>query len=471
VATGFSEAAKGTQQPIRRERVQKHLRCDAEGLRYTRAAKLLAEGFMQTALDYDVVVVGGGPAGSSAATTLRRRGRRVLLLEKERFPRFHIGESQLPGLNGILEQLGAEECISAECFVQKWGATFTSSDSRFDQYADFALASETPRPQTVQVPRDRFDRALLDHSRRCGTEVVEGALAEDVEFGPAAATVSFVSSDGQRQSVCVAAVVDASGRSGFLAKRFGRRDVDPVLRNVAVHAQFEGVPRREGRRAGDIQMVTRPDKGWFWFIPISDTVTSVGAVIPKTVHDGRPRLDAAATLAAYIAETPAAAELMKNGRRISEGRFDADYSYIGSELAGDRWALIGDAGAFLDPIFSTGVLMAMQSGIEAGLAIDAGLRRGDLSRGCFAGFERAQRRRYEHFRRFACGFYDPAFRDLFFSHTRRWGIYEAVLSVMAGNWKPSLLTRVRLQAFFVLVAVQRHIAIAPRVHSEFWTRS
>jgi len=189
------------------------------------------------------------------------------------------------------------------------------------------------------------------------------------------------------------------------------------------------------------------------------------------VHDGRPRLDAEAALAAYVAETPAAADLMKGARRVSEGRFDADYSYLGSELAGDRWTLVGDAGAFLDPIFSTGVLMAMQSGIEAALAIDAGLGRGDLSRRCFAGFERTLRRRYAHFRRFACGFYDPAFRDLFFSRTRRWGIYEAVLSVMAGNWKPSLLNRTRLHVFFLLVAVQRRFAITPRVHSESWTRS
>lgn len=426
---------------------------------------------METAFDYDVAVIGGGPAGSSAATTLGRRGRRVLLLEKDGFPRFHIGESQLPGLNGILEQLGASECISAEHFVQKWGATFTSSDGRFDQYADFALAAETPAPRTVQVPRDRFDRALLEHSRRSGAHVVEGARAEEAAFGPDGVSVSYVGADGERLSVRVAAVVDASGRSGFLAKRFGRREVDPVLRNIAVHAQFEGVPRREGRRAGDIQMVTRPDKGWFWFIPISDTVTSVGAVIPKVVHDARPRLDAEAALAAYVAETPAAAELMKNARRLSEGRFDADYSYIASELAGDRWALVGDSGAFLDPIFSTGVLMAMQAGIEAGLAIDAGLRAGDLSRRCFAGFERTLRRRYAHFRRFACGFYDPAFRDLFFSRTRRWGIYEAVLSVMAGNWRPSLATRLRLRAFLLLVAVQRRFTIAPRVHSESWTRS
>lgn len=427
--------------------------------------------FMEIALDYDVAVVGGGPAGSSAATALRRKGRRVLLLEKDRFPRFHIGESQLPGLNGILEELGAEDCISAESFVQKWGASFASSDGSFEQYADFAQAAETKAPRTVQVPRARFDRALLEHSRRCGTEVLEGARAEEAEFGSDGVTVSYLTAQGERRSVRVAAVVDASGRSGFLARRFGRREVDALLRNVAVHAQFEGVPRREGRRAGDIQMVTRPDTGWFWFIPISDTVTSVGAVLPKSLHDARPRLEPEAALAAYVAETPAAATLMKEARRVSEGRFDADYSYIGTELAGDRWALVGDASSFLDPIFSTGVLMAMQSGIEAGAAIDAGIARGDLSRRCFADFERTLRARYEHFRRFACGFYDPAFRDLFFSRTRRFGIYEAVLSVLAGNWRPSLATRLRLQGFFLLVAIQRRFTIAPRVSSESWARS
>jgi flavin-dependent dehydrogenase len=425
---------------------------------------------IQGSLDYDVAVVGGGPAGSSAATMLGRRGRRVILLEKDAFPRFHIGESQLPGLNAILRQLGAEQCVSAECFVEKWGASFSNSDGRFDQYADFTQAAETSTPRTVQVSRARFDRVLLDHSRKSGAEVVEGARVEEADFSADRVTLHYVAADGSRRQVQVASVIDASGRAGFLARRFGRREIDPVLRNVAVHAQFEGVPRREGRRAGDIQMVTRPDRGWFWFIPISDTVTSVGAVIPKAVHDSRPRRDAEVALADYVAETPAAAALMKDARRVSEGRVDADYSYVGSELAGDRWALVGDAGAFLDPIFSTGVLMAMQSGIEAGLAMDEGLRCGDLSRRRFLDFERTVRRRYRHFRRFACGFYDPAFRDLFFSRTRRLGVYEAVLSVMAGNWRPSLATRLRLQVFFLLVAVQRHFAITPRVHSESWAK-
>ena len=156
---------------------------------------------------------------------------------------------------------------------------------------------------------------------------------------------------------------------------------------------------------------------------------------------------------------------MREARRVSPGRFDADYSYLHSQHAGDGWVLVGDAGGFLDPIFSTGVLLAMQSGMEAAELISAGLKDGNLSRARFAGYERTLARRYHHFRRFAIGFYDPSFRDLFFTRSARFGIYEAVLSVLAGNWRPTLGTRLRLALFFGLVALQRVLPIAVRSHS------
>jgi flavin-dependent dehydrogenase len=212
-------------------------------------------------------------------------------------------------------------------------------------------------------------------------------------------------------------------------------------------------------------MVTRPDRGWFWFIPISADLTSVGAVIPRSVHATAGRATAEESLERYIGETPAAAALMSGARRVSPGRFDADYSYLHTQHAGDAWVLVGDAGGFLDPIFSTGVLLALQSGLEAAEAISAGLRRGDLSRARFAAYERTLKRRYRHFRRFAVGFYDPAFRDLFFSPSSRLGLYEAVLSVLAGNWRPSRGTRLRLALFFGLVALQRVLPVAARSHS------
>lgn len=415
--------------------------------------------------DYEVAVIGGGPGGSSAAAHLARKGHRVLLLERDTFPRFHIGESQVPWSNEVFEALGCTEAMAAAGFVEKWGASFTSHDGGAAQYADFSRAAETPAPQTYQVPRARFDEVLLRHAQKSGAEVREGTRALDALFDDSGVTLHYVDPQGLAHTVRVGAVVDASGRAGFLAKRFGQRVVDPVLRNIAVHAQFEGITRDEGRRAGDIRMVTRPDRGWFWFIPISATVTSVGAVIPKAVHATSGRPTAEESLQHYIEETPAAALLLGDAKRVSPGRFDADYSYLHTQHAGDRWVLVGDAGGFLDPIFSTGVLLAMQSGLEAADLLRAGLAAGQFSRSRLAAYERTLKRRYRHFRRFAVGFYDPAFRDLFFTRSTRFGIYEAVLSVLAGNWRPSLGTRLRIGLFFGLVALQRVLPIAARSHS------
>jgi len=407
--------------------------------------------------DFHVAVIGGGPGGSSAATALVRRGRKVVLLERERFPRFHIGESQLPWSNELFRALGASETIRAAGFVEKWGATFQTPDGGAEQYADFAAAVETPTPQTFQVLRQTFDDVLLRHAARCGVTVLEGHRLLDAVFDPDGVTLRFADADGVERRARVGVVVDASGRAGVVVKRFGRHAFDPLLQNIAVHAQYEGIPRAEGRRAGDIRMFTRPDMGWLWMIPLSDTVISVGAVIPKAVHRRESKATAEESLAHYLANTPAAGPLLARACRVSPARFDADYSYLATRMAGDRWVAVGDAAAFLDPIFSTGVLLAMQGGLEAAEAIDAGLGVRDLSSRAFARYERVVRRRYHHFRRFAVGFYDPAFRELWFARPERRlvGVYRAIVSVLAGNWRPSPLTRVRIQVFFALVFVRR----------------
>ena len=405
--------------------------------------------------DYDVAVIGGGPGGSSAATTLARLGRRVILLEREQFPRFHIGESLLPWNNEVFQALGVQDSIAAAGFVPKWGATFRPADRPTEQYADFSVALETPTPQTYQVLRQTFDDVLLKHSAKCGVNVLESHRVLDVAFAPDAVTVRFADAESAERSVRVATVVDASGRAGLVVKRFGRHEVDPLLRNISVHAQYEGIPRAEGRRAGDIRMFTRPDMGWLWLIPVSETVISVGAVIPKAVHLKEARPTADDSLEHYLDDTPAAGPLLANKRRVSPARYDADYSYLATRMAGDRWVAVGDAAAFLDPIFSTGVLLAMQGGIEAGQAIDAGLRSGDLSAKRFVQYERVVRKRYHHFRRFAVGFYDQAFRELWFVRPRGVNPYRAIVSVLAGNWRPKLLTRLKIESFFMVVALRR----------------
>jgi FADH2-dependent halogenase len=409
---------------------------------------------------YDVAVIGGGPGGASAATALARRGRRVLLLERDRFPRFHIGESQLPWMNGVLDVLGAREAVARAGFVEKWGASFWEIDGRPAAYVDFTAAVETPVPQTFQVSRAEFDEVLLRHAERSGVTVREEHRALHVAFDPDGVTVRFAGPAGER-TARVQAVVDASGRAGLLARRIGGHQEDPLLQHVAVHAQYEGIPRPAGRAAGDIRVLTRSDVGWVWLIPISERLTSVGIVVPKELHRREGRPTAEESLDHYLRETPAAPALLRDARRVSPARFDADYSYLAGQMAGDRWVAVGDAAAFLDPIFSTGVLLALQGGVEAAEAIDAGLRSGDLSARRFARYERLVRRRYHYFRRFVVGFYDPYFRRLLFRRSRRFGIYEAVLSALAGNWRPGLGTWLRIQLFFGIVAAKRLLRIAP----------
>ena len=410
---------------------------------------------------FDVAVIGGGPGGSSTATALARSGRSVLLLERDRFPRFHIGESQLPWINGVLEVLGAHDAVAKAGFVEKWGASFWEIDGRPAAYVDFTAAVETPAPQTFQVPRARFDELLLRHAERSGVVVREGHRAVDAAFDRGGVTLRYAGPDGLEQTARVAAVVDASGRAGFLARKIGRYETDAMLQHVAVHAQYEGIPRAEGRAAGDIRVLTRPDVGWIWLIPLSETVTSVGAVVPQGLHRRESKATAEESLDHYLRSTPAAPDLLREARRVSPARFDADYSYLATKMAGDRWVAVGDAGSFLDPIFSTGVLLAMQGGLEAAEAIEAGLRAGDLSARRFARYERVVRRRYHYFRRFVVGFYDPYFRRLLFRRSRRLGIYEAVLSALAGNWRPSLGTRLRIQLFFAIVTLKRFFRVAP----------
>lgn len=245
---------------------------------------------VSSSLDYEVAIIGGGPAGAAAARALARCGRRVLLVERQRFPRFHIGESLLPATNEVFRKLGLSELVVSAGFVEKRGASFTIEDGTRSSHVDFTTCSEVPIPLTYQVLRSRFDQLLLEQAGAAGAELRQGCQVREVVFERERVVLTLVGETAPAtttETVSAEVLLDASGQAGFLAKRFGLRQPDPRLRKVAVYAHFEGVPRPPGERSGDIRIVSRHDLSWFWLIPLSPTVTSVGVVVGLDQHRSR----------------------------------------------------------------------------------------------------------------------------------------------------------------------------------------
>jgi flavin-dependent dehydrogenase len=408
-----------------------------------------------TQYDFDFAVAGGGPAGTSAAIALAQRGHSVILLERDKFPRFHIGESLLSTANDHFAELGLAAKMEAANFPVKWGARLFTHDGLSGRGVDFASVTEVKRPQTYQVPRAEFDRMLMERAREVGVDVREQVRVLGCEFTSDAAVV-----EAEGFTIRVRALVDATGRQGLIAKKFNLRTDEPRLANIAIFSHYSGVPLLEGDRPNDIRIVARADSGWFWLIPISAELMSVGVVLPKNLFMQMQEGTNEERLGRAIGDTPVVARLMKNAKREWPVRVEKDFSYSASKYAGDRWILAGDAGSFLDPVFSTGVSIAMESGIEAAAELDRALRSNDYSARSFAAFSKRQRRRYETFRRFVIGFYSPAFRDLFFDPNPPRSMFQAVVTVLSGRWNARLRTRIMNRLFFIFVAMQKRFSLA-----------
>ncbi|PYK13542.1 MAG: hypothetical protein DME65_01495 [Verrucomicrobia bacterium] len=407
--------------------------------------------------DFDFAVAGGGPAGSSAAISLGQRGHSVVLFERDTFPRFHIGESLLSTANDAFATLGVAKRIEAASFPEKWGARLFTHDGQSGRYVDFTDVREVTRPQTYQVCRQEFDRILMERAREVGVNVREACNVTACEFTPDAAALDVASRvDGATCHLRVRAVIDATGRGGLLARKFNLRTEEPRLANIAIFSHYTNVPRLGGARPDDIPLIARSDAGWFWLIPISKEFTSVGVVLPKDLYRSLAKDSPEETLNSAICDTAIVAELMREARREWPVRVEKDFSYSASAYAGHRWILAGDAGSFLDPVFSTGVSIAMESGIEAAAELHRALARNDFSAASFAGFSRHQRKRFQRFRRFVVGFYTPAFRDVFFSPQPPTLIFRSVVTVLAGKWNASLWTRFLNHVFFSMVWMQKH---------------
>jgi flavin-dependent dehydrogenase len=360
-------------------------------------------------VDPEVVVIGGGPAGATVATLVAKEGRRVLVLERERFPRYHIGESLIPETFSVLDRLGMLPKLRRSPFVEKHSVQFVSEHGRLSEPFYFADYKPHESSRTWQVSRAEFDVLMLDNAREHGAEVREGVRVIEVLFeGDRAVGVRVVDEHGSEETIRCKVVVDAAGQSCIIQDRLGLREWDPVLKKAAIWTYWKGATRDTGRDAGStLVMQTRGKKGWFWYIPLQDDVVSVGVVAPfDYLFKERPGKDAEAIFFEEVDRCPGVQPRIAAAERIGPFRVAKEYSYRARRVAGDGWVLVGDAFGFLDPLYSSGILLALKSGALAADAIVAALAAGDVSAerlGCWgpgyvAGLERM--------RKLVCAFYD-----------------------------------------------------------------
>jgi len=383
---------------------------------------------------YDAAVIGGGPGGSTVATVLARAGRRVILFEREKFPRFHVGESMLPYSLPIWERLGVGEKIRRHGFQEKYGAYFWNDITGGVRPVEFWDAENDRHPMAYQVKRAEFDQILLEHSASCGAEIREETPVEDVLFeGSRAVGLRVRPASGGPEEVRARVVVDASGQDAFLSRRLGTRKFDSRLKRAALFAHYEAVARPPGKQAGDI-LLPIDDGVWYWIIPFSDGTASVGAVFDPAVARQSASSDLEGRFDWLIARSKRMPELLAGGRRISKVHAISDYSSSSARVRGDGFVLVGDAATFLDPVFSTGVFLAMAMGLKAGEAIDAALAsHGRVDKRDLARYEKESQRLVARFRRFVYGFYDPVFFEAFCTENPPESIRKAVTTVLAGG--------------------------------------
>lgn len=404
----------------------------------------------------DVIVIGGGPAGSTAATLLAREGFSVLLLERDRFPRFQIGESLLPYNNDLFERLGVADKLTSGDYFPKFGAQFVTGDGSVGYSFRFDRHLEREYHRSFQVKRAEFDNLLLRNAESNGVEVRENTAVTSISLDdPKRAMVS--TSDGTAHEARF--VIDASGHGSVLGGRVGDKSDVASLKKIAFFAHYHGVEKAAGREAGNTVIVVLRN-AWFWLIPVTGDVMSVGLVVDKD-HYLNCGLQPEELLDRTIAATPFVETRMKNSERITQIYARKDFSYRMRNIVGENFALIGDAAGFLDPIFSTGVFMAMKSADITSRAIAQRLRTGDMR--LLKRYERDMTSALSKYFRFISHFYQREFLEVFLQPSMRFGLMPAIVGMLAGNvFAPR--HRLKLALFFLLVAIQkRKPVIAPPI--------
>jgi halogenation protein CepH len=352
----------------------------------------------------DVVVVGGGPAGSVAASALARAGHRTLVLERDRFPRYHIGESLLSATLPIFDAIEATDAIERHGFVRKPGGTFQWGSSP-QPWSFWFREDPGGRPHAFHVVRSEFDQLLLHHAREQGADVREEHAVTHVDTDRPEPVVHVRSREGRETRLTPRFVIDASGQSALLGRARDLRRFDDFFKNLAVFGYFKGAEPLGGAEAGNILSVAFGD-GWFWFIPLHDGTTSVGAVVDTKRWTKVAAEDLETVYRDLIARCPGIADRLRGATLVSPVRSIRDYSYTSTRFTGPGHLLAGDAACFIDPVFSTGVHLAALAGFLGARAVSSVLSGGSDEAAALADYEDAYRGAYERFLRFLYFFYD-----------------------------------------------------------------
>ena len=399
--------------------------------------------------DCDVLVVGGGPAGSTTATLLQRRGLKVLQLEKDHHPRFHIGESLLPANMPILEELGVLEEVRGIGML-KLGADFPEVGDSYRTYHFSRSLGKTP-PYAFQVKREEYDEILFRNAQRSGVDAREGVKVDRVEIQADSSCIAQATAEtGEKLTIRARYLVDASGRDTLLGNALKIKVKNTQHQSAAIFAHFKGVTRRPGEEAGNIS-IYRFDYGWCWFIPLADGLMSIGCVcFPEYLKQRRGRTGE------FLLETlklmPGAVERMADAEIVGEVRVTGNYSYTCSAMTGRGFVMVGDAFAFVDPVFSSGVYLAMHSGKHAASLVDAILKNPAQETALQAAFEKRIRRGVRVFSWFIYRFNSPVMRSLFAAPRNVLKVEQGVISMLAGDVFDSGPVMRRLHLFKAIYA-------------------